>query len=174
MVHGFCSSRPGTVWTSVLSRMLDVEVMNHGYTGNGKMEETMLKMFCDIDAAAYCFFNCGQNMSYKAMQEKFRPFLEKLHRQRPDAPILLGGYYYVNGPDAYDFRNPKRDFIMELVRELRHSDPKFWSNVYHVRMEDMVVPDGDGVVDAAHLNDRGAHQVATAYANVLRRALNME
>lgn len=174
MVHGFCSSRPGTVWTSTLSRMLDVEVVNHGYSGNGKMEETMLGVLGDIDAAAYCFFNCGQNMSYKAMQERFRPFLEKLHRRRPDAPILLGGYYYVNGPDAYEFRNPKRDFILELVRELRHEDPKFWGNVHHVRMEDMVVPDGDGVVDAAHLNDRGAHQVATAYAAVLRRALNID
>ena len=174
MVHGFCSSRPGNIWTSVLSRMLDVEVVNHGYSGNGKMEETMLRVLGDIDAAAYCFFNCGQNMSYADMKAKFRPFLEKLHKRRPDAPILLGGYYYVNGPDAYDFRNPKRDFIQELVVELRHSDPKLWSNIHHVRMEDMFVADGDGAVDAAHLNDRGAHQVALAYADILRRALNID
>ena len=113
-------------------------------------------------------------MSYADMKAKFRPFLEKLHKRRPDAPILLGGYYYVNGPDAYDFRNPKRDFIQELVVELRHSDPKLWSNIHHVRMEDMFVADGDGAVDAAHLNDRGAYQVALAYANILRRALNID
>jgi hypothetical protein len=41
-------------------------------------------------------------------------------------------------------------------------------------MEDMFVADGDGVVDAAHLNDRGAYQVALAYANILRRALNID
>ena len=41
-------------------------------------------------------------------------------------------------------------------------------------MEDMFVADGDGAVDAAHLNDRGAHQVALAYADILRRALNID
>ena len=108
------------------------------------------------------------------MQSLYRPFLERLHRRRPDVPILIGEYYWVNGPDAFAFEKPKRNFIADLVAELKASDRAFWKNLHIVRMKDMIVPDGDGAFDYAHVNDIGAKQIATAFANVLRRSLDLD
>ena len=174
MVNGYSSSRPGMLWTSILGRMLDVEVVNQGYSGQGKLEEPMLGFLGGIDAAAYCFLCCGEQQPIETMQRLYRPFLERLHRMRPDVPILIGEYYWVNGPDAFAFEKPKRDFIADLVAELKDGDRDFWKNLHIVRMKDMIVADGDGAFDYAHVNDIGARQIAVAFAAVLRRALDLD
>ena len=174
MVNGYNSSRPGMLWTSILGRMLDVEIINQGYSGNGKLEETMLGFLGDIDAAAYCFLCCGEQQTIETMQKIYQPFLERLHRRRPETPIVIGEYYWVNGPDAFAFEKPKRNFIADLVAELKERDREFWKNLHIVRMKDMIVADGDGAFDYAHLTDIGAKQMATAFANVLRRTLDLD
>ena len=174
MVNGYSSSRPGMLWTSILGRMLDVEIINQGYSGQGKLEESMLGFIGGIDAAAYCFLTCGEQQTIETMKSIYRPFLERLHRQRPDVPIVIGEYYWVNGPDAFAFEKPKRDFIADLVAELKESDREHWKNLHIVRMKDMIVADGDGAFDYAHVNDMGARQIADAFANVLRRTLNLD
>ena len=172
MVHGYSSSRPGLLWTSMLGRLIDAEIINQGYSGNGKLEESMLEFLGDIDAAAYCFLNCGEQFPIETMRKLFPPFMERLHKRRPSVPIVLGEYYYVNGPKTFDFKNPKRDFIADMVADFKERDREFWKNLYVVRMEDMIVPDGS--IDAAHLSDIGAKQMAEAFADVLRRALDLK
>lgn len=171
MVHGYSSSRPGMIWTSVLSRMLDVPMVNQGYSGNGKLEPSMCDYLAAIDASAYCFFTWGGQMTVETMREKTRPFLEKLHRARPGVPILVGEYYYVVGASRLNTTNKKRSFVRELVEELKADDPQFWRNLYLVRGERLFCEDDDGTVDSAHFNDRGAYRCAEAFAEVLREAL---
>lgn len=171
MVQGFSSSRPGMLWTSVVSRMLDVPVVNQGYSGNGKLEPSMCDYLAAIDASAYCFFTWGGQMTVETMREKSRPFLEKLHRARPDVPILVGEYYYVVGPYRLSTTNKKRSFVRELVAELKADDPQFWRNLYLVSAEKLFYDDDDGTVDSAHFNDRGAYRCAEAFSEVLREAL---
>lgn len=173
MVHGYSSSRPGMVWPNILSRLLDVPTVNQGYNGQARMEPSLCDYMAEIDASAYCFLCCGGQMSVEDMRVKFPPFFRKLHKARPDVPIVVGEFYYTVGPDAYDFANPKRDFMRRLVAELKAEDPVLWKNLYLVNRADMICADGDGTVDAAHFNDRGAWKCAEAFAAVLKRALGL-
>ena len=174
LVHGFSSSRPGMVWTSILSRRLDVPVVNHGYQGHGKMEPSMCEYLSAIDASAYCFLACGGQLTLEEMRAKTRPFLERLHRARPDVPILVGEYYYVVGPHRDDPDDGKRAFVRELVAELKASDPAFWSNLFLVTREELFCADEDGTIDAAHFNDRGADRCAEAFGKALKKVLRLE
>ena len=38
ILQGGCASRPGMVFTSILGRMLDRQVMNLGFSGNGQLD----------------------------------------------------------------------------------------------------------------------------------------
>ena len=172
MVQGFSSSRPGMAWTAILSRKLDVPIVNQGYQGHGSFEPSMCEYLSAVDASAYCFFTCGGQMSADEMRERARPFLEKLHRARPDVPILMGEYYYVVGPSRLDVGNMKRRFVRELVDELKAEDPVFWSNLHIVERDKLFCEDDDGTIDLVHFNDRGAYRCAEAFAEVLAGALN--
>jgi hypothetical protein len=171
MVQGFSSSRPGMVWTSIMSRSLDVPVVNQGYQGHGRFEPSMGEYLAAIDASAYCFFNCGGQMSVEEMRQKAPPFLRKLHRARPDAPILIGEYYYVVGAKRLQVGDEKRAFVRELVAALKAEDPAFWHNLYIVEREKLFHSDDDGTIDSAHFNDRGAYRCAEAFGDVLKKAL---
>lgn len=173
MVHGYSSSRPGMIWPNILSRMLDVPTVNQGYNGQARMEPSLCEYLSQIDASAYCFLCCGGQMSVEEMRVRFPPFFRKLHQARPSVPMIVGEFYYTVGPEAYNFANPKRDFMRQLVAQLKAEDPELWKNLYLVNRADMICEDGDGTVDAAHFNDRGAWKCAEAYAAVLRRALGI-
>lgn len=174
MVQGFSSSRPGMIWTSIMSRALDVPVVNQGYQGHGRFEPSMGEYLAAIEASAYCFFNCGGQMPVEEMREKAPPFLRKLHRARPDAPILIGEYYYVVGGKRLQTGDEKRAFVRELVAALKAEDPVFWRNLYVVEREKLFCPDDDGTIDSAHFNDRGAYRCAEAFGEVLKKALNIK
>jgi hypothetical protein len=171
MVQGFSSSRPGMVWTSIMSRSLDVPAVNQGYQGHGRFEPSMGEYLAAINASAYCFFNCGGQMSVEEMRQKAPPFLRKLHRARPDAPILIGEYYYVVGAKRLQVGDEKRAFVRELVAALKAEDPAFWHNLYIVEREKLFHSDDDGTIDSAHFNDRGAYRCAEAFGDVLKKAL---
>ena len=173
MVHGYSSSRPGMVWLNILSRMLDVPTVNQGYNGQARMEPSLCEYLSQIDASAYCFLCCGGQMSVEEMRVRFPPFFRKLHQARPSVPMIVGEFYYTVGPEAYNFANPKRDFMRQLVAQLKAEDPELWKNLYLVNRADMICEDGDGTVDAAHFNDRGAWKCAEAYAAALRTALGI-
>jgi hypothetical protein len=113
-------------------------------------------------------------MSVEEMREKAPPFLRKLHRARPDAPILIGEYYYVVGGKRLQIGDEKRAFVRELVAALKAEDPVFWRNLYIVEREKLFCPDDDGTIDSAHFNDRGAYRCAEAFGEVLKKALNIK
>ena len=55
ITQGACASRPGNDFAMHLSRMLDADVINLGFSGNGNAEPEMLKYLASLDASAYVF-----------------------------------------------------------------------------------------------------------------------
>jgi len=59
--QGGCASRPGMVYTNILSRMMKRECVNLGFSGNGRMDSAIAVEMAKVDAAAYvldCMGNC--------------------------------------------------------------------------------------------------------------------
>ena len=53
ITHGGCASRPGLAFPSIVGRMLDVPIVNLGFSGSGKMEFEMSEHLAAIDASCY-------------------------------------------------------------------------------------------------------------------------
>ena len=76
IVHGGCVSRPGMAFAVQEGRLADVEVINHGYSGAGKMEMDMCEMIASIDAALYVL-DCDWNMSVEMQKQNYEPFVRR-------------------------------------------------------------------------------------------------
>ena len=50
IVNGGMASRPGLVFPSIMSRLADVEVVNFGFSGAGRMELPMADVVAGVDA----------------------------------------------------------------------------------------------------------------------------
>ena len=53
ITQGGCASRPGMAHTNIISRKLDIECINFGFSGNGGMEQPIAKLISELDPLVY-------------------------------------------------------------------------------------------------------------------------
>ncbi len=80
IVHGSRASRPGMAFPAIYSRLADVEVVNLGFPGLGKMELPMADLLAEIDASLY-IVDCDWNMEAEEQQERYEDFVRRLREK---------------------------------------------------------------------------------------------
>lgn len=165
IVHGGCCSRPGLAFAAIEGRLSDVEIINLGFSGAGKMERCMADVLADVDASLY-IVDCKWNLSLPLMKERCEPFLRALHAKRPNVPILLcGGCTISEKPHEMDL------FAQALVSRLQKEDPKKWGNLHYLDGVKMLPKDGEATYDFCHPNDYGMMYMGRVYADAIRSIL---
>ena len=88
ITQGGCASRPGMAYPNQLSRMLDRQIINLGFSGNGQLDLEIAEVMADIDASCFVM-DCLPNVTVSQMDEKYFRFLEIIREKKSDIPILL-------------------------------------------------------------------------------------
>ena len=83
--HGLGASRPGMAFVNIVGRMLDVPVVNLGFSGGCLLELEMSDHLAAIDASCYVL-DCVGNTDATTNSE---PFIRNLREKRPDVPIVM-------------------------------------------------------------------------------------
>ena len=83
--QGLGASRPGTAFVNIVGRMLDVPVVNLGFSGGCFMELEMSEHLAAIDASCYVL-ECPDDMDATTVCE---PFINNLRTMRPNVPIVM-------------------------------------------------------------------------------------
>jgi len=156
ILHGGCASHPGMVATSIIQRDLDIECVNIGISGEGKMDYCMARAMATIpDVAAYILDpipNCTKDMCDTLTYE----FVNILRRARPDVPIIMVEgqmYSYAKYSGFYSKYLPQKNYeFHKNYLRLRAENPK---NLYYVDCKGLYGPNNDGTVDGIHLTDLG-------------------
>lgn len=171
ITQGGCASRPGMVHTAILQRRLGVPVINLGFSGNGRMEPEMAKLFAELDPAVYVL-DCLPNMGAAEATERVEPFVATLRRAHPDTPILL-----------VEDRSYTDAFLVESKRQRNQQSraalQAAWDrlknagtpNLHYLAGDKLLNEDGEGTVDSSHPTDLGFVQQADAFEGVLRSIL---
>ena len=164
LVHGCNASRPGMLFSSIASRLADVEIVNLGFSGSAKMEIGMCDVLSGIDASLY-IIDPLKNMGMDLLRERFEPFLRKLKETRSDTPILIC-------EDAHpEIATDKSLFVREIAAKLKAEDAAKWSNLHVLAFYAMYPGDGEETVDGVHPNDWGMMHMGKAYAATILEIL---
>lgn len=170
IAHGACASRPGMAWPAILSRALDREVVNLGFSGNGRMEAAVAKHVATIDAAAFVI-DCLPNMNAQQVRERAAPLVRQLRRARPNAHILLvEDRTFTNAwilPARREAHADRRAALRAAFEELCVQDER----LHYLAGADLLGVDGEGATDGSHPNDLGMQRQARAVAAALQKAL---
>ncbi|MBQ6473793.1 MAG: SGNH/GDSL hydrolase family protein, partial [Victivallales bacterium] len=106
--HGGCACRPGMVSSNIVSRMLNREVINLGFSGSGKGEPEVAEMLAEIRNPSIYLVDYTWNVDPKALEATLPRFLDILRRAHPTVPIMLFSptpgkdYFPEMHPDALD------------------------------------------------------------------------
>lgn len=165
IVHGSRASRPGMAFPAIYSRIADVEVVNLGFPGLGKMELPMADLLSEIDAALY-IVDCDWNMEAEEQQERYEAFVRRLGGLKPAAPILLCG-----GCTETGVARPQEVFAKGVYDKLKAEDPEKWANLHFLSGVGQLPVSSDATTDHIHPNDYGLAHMGPVYAEAVRDIL---
>ena len=114
ITQGGCASRPGMAHTNIISRKLDVDCINFGFSGNGRMEAPIVELISEIDARFYVI-ECLQNMDEAQIKKRVRPLVENIRKKHPLTPIVLVENM------MYEMAFLDQTIKSQLIRKMQHS-----------------------------------------------------
>jgi hypothetical protein len=169
ITQGGCASNAGLSAQAIVSRRLNVDFVNLGFSGNGLGEPALAEAVAEIDAAAYVLDFWG-NPKADAYAAALPPFVDVLRKKRPDAPILVTSPFYFPaealGGEVAEQQRRKREIARGFVESRK--DPR----IFFVDGLDMLSREqAVGLVDGVHANSLGFWFCANGLEPHLRRAL---
>ncbi len=172
ITQGGCASRPGLAYTNILSRLLNIEVINLGFSGSGKGEPEVVALVAEVpDPLLFVLdyeANAGETLA-KTLPDAIRI----IRKRRVDVPILVVSRIPfstdITHPAVRRSRQTSRDMQSELVRKLRKAGDK------QIRFVDggrLLGDDFDEcTVDGVHPNDLGFMRMAWRLKIEIQRIL---
>src|SRR3954467_13772381 len=171
ITHGIGASRAGMTHVAMLGRTFQREVINLGFSGNGRMEPEVVKLVGELDPAVFVL-DCLPNMGAQLVTERTVPGVKLLREAHPNTPILL-----------VEDRNLQTGFLVESRRKANDANHAALreafaalqgdkiAGVYYLKGDDLLGSDGEGTVDGSHPTDLGFTRQAAEFERVLRPVL---
>lgn len=90
ITQGGCASRPGMAYPNILSRRIDAEFINLGFSGSGRGEPEVAEVISTLPAPAVMVLDYESNCSQlEKLQETLPVFLDILRKSWSDTQILV-------------------------------------------------------------------------------------
>ena len=168
ITQGGCVARPGMVYSNILSRKLNVQFVNLGFSGNGRGEPALANLINEIQDKRMIVLDYEANASLTIINT-LEPFVDILREKHPDLPILIVSKIRyageINGSSAYKTLMSNRDFQKNLVNERRTAGD---TNIYFLDGSAILGDDYDEcTVDGVHPTDLGSLRIALALEPVI-------
>jgi hypothetical protein len=160
ITQGGCASRAGMSYPNQLSRMLDRQIVNLGFSGNGQLDLEIAEAMSEIDASCFVI-DCMPNLTIAQMNEKYVRFLEIIREKKPTTPILLVEII------PYPHRNFDQS-ISPILQEMNDLLTRIYSgqkkkgdrHIYYLKSDKLIGNDSEGTVDGIHLTDLGFWRIS--------------
>jgi len=173
ITQGAAASRPGMAWTSILSRKLDIPLINLGFSGEGKLEKEIIELISEIDAQLY-ILDCMPNMTAprftnEEVENRIINSVGVLKEKHPKVPIILVEHDgYSDGkmrPERFENYNDINKTVRLAFNKMTKEGVK---NIY-LLTKDSINIDDDCQVDGIHPNDLGMSRYAEAYIKLIKK-----
>ncbi len=156
ITQGGCASRPGMAHTNIINRKLDRDIINFGFSGNGKMEEPLAKLISEFDAEIYVI-ECLPNMlSPQNITERTIPLIDTIREKNPNASIILVDLF----KSTFSVLDKKvlewgKGMDNALKIEYQKMIDLGYDNLFYFDSLKALGDDQEGTVDGVHFTDVG-------------------
>lgn len=170
ITQGGCASTPGTTYQDFISRWLNVDFYNLGFSGNGKGEPELAEAIGEIDCSCIVvdyWANIG-----KEMEQNLPEFVGELRKGHRDIPIIVIGPFYFCSEDYESSVNPlQRKWSEDYVNKMREAGDR---NMHFFDGRKMLSKDQSfGLVDGVHCNSLGFYFCAKGFTPFLKKILSL-
>jgi len=177
ILQGGVSFKSANIFTSVISRALNTEIFNFGFSGNGEMEINVAQFLTLIPNPSVFIVDCVHNMDAAQITENAVPLVQYYRQNHSTTPII-----FVEGimmgmdwgvPDSMANTVAQGEALYAAYQQLVANGDK---NMYYIRSSDLFIP--SSILDSPtnrglHPTDEGMHNIANFYIQYLQTLLNI-
>jgi hypothetical protein len=172
IVNGIGASRPGMVYSSILSRWLNREIINLGFSGNAHMEMELADLLAELDPCLY-ILDAAPNMNAELIDSKAENFIKRIHEAKADIPIILMedrdyGSSWIVKQQMYENKSRKQA-LRQVFDKLKAAGIQ---NIYYVYGTHLLGDDTEATVDSSHPTDLGHFRIAENLFPVIEQIIN--
>ncbi len=170
IVHGTGATRPGYIYSNMLTRRLNMNVINLGFGGNAKGEDAIVDYMRELPM---CIFVCDYDHNAPNVEHLKNTHLrmyERFREVKPDTPYIVISRPNIATHTAsapYD----RRDVVYDTFRYAKEQgDTRIW----YIDGESFFLGlnENDCTVDTVHPNDMGYSLMVDGIESVIRKIMN--
>ncbi len=172
ILQGGCASRPGMAHTNMMSRKIDREIINLGFSGNALLDFEIAELMASVEDPGLFVLDYVPNASAEQIREKGEQFFNIIREAHPDVPVI-----FVEDPHfpymIFD-HNIRKEVLKKneaqkaLYESLRKKGVR---KISYVSADGMIGDDGEATVDGIHFTDLGASRYVEHLYPAIRKAL---
>lgn len=174
ITQGGCASRPGTAYPAVISRELNIDYVNLGFSGNCRAELPMVQYMSGLDMSVFVSDYDHNTTSVDFLRNTHYRMYEKIREKQPDIPYVM-----ISRPDFKKYGRDitecvdRRAVIIESFERAQRTGDK---NVYFIDGETFFDNKywDSATVDGIHPNDFGMMCMAEKIGDVLSEIIKNE
>ncbi len=173
ITQGGCASRPGMAYTNIVSRRLNIQCINLGFSGSGRGEPELARLIAQIENPSCIILDYEANADY-GLIETLSGFIDILRETHKKVPILVVSkirFAQENfNKESLKDRKALKCFQQELVRKRQNSGDR------HIHFHDGSTLLGrdfeECTVDGVHPTDLGFKRIADGLAPVIAKLVS--
>ena len=172
ITQGGCASRPGMAYPNILSRRINQEFVNLGFSGNGKGEPALAKLINQIDHKKLIILDYEANAG-ETIRKTLAPFVDVLRAHDKDVPILIMSKIHyageLNSRSQLETVRGRAKFQADFVKTRQAAGDK---NIHFLNGGSLLGEHAhECTVDGVHPTDLGFMKMAEAIQPMIKTIL---
>jgi len=166
-----CASRPGTGYQSIITRALDCDHINLGFSGSARGEQVMADYIATLEMSCFVYAYDHNAPSVEHLQATHKPMFDTVRAAQPDLPIIILTSVCRSG--ASEEHVAQRSAVIKDTydRAVAAGDRNVWF-IDGDRMFSTLAGEL-GTVDGSHPNDFGFKVIADHLLPLLKQILKL-
>ena len=171
ITQGGCASRPGMSYTQILSRMLGIECLNYGFSGNGKGHIEIALALSEIQDVKMFVLDYEANVTFDRLKATLDNFVKCLREKYPTVPIVIISkiMMYLEFHDSDYIKNEKkiRNYQKNYVKNSNDE------NLYYIDGSKVLGKNNisEKTVDGCHPTDYGFISMSDYLYPIIKKIL---
>ncbi len=173
ITQGASASRPGNVYSAILSRRFDADFINLGFASGALGEASIAEYMANLSPSVFVLDYDYNAPSAEHLEATHLPLYRRIRAAHPETPIILITKPILLACGDNSDNDRRRAIIYETLRIARAEGDK---NIYALDGKEMFAPyeTGMGCADGVHPNDFGMWVYAENIAKILKNDLGWE
>lgn len=166
ITQGGCASRPGNAYQSILSRALQTNYWNLGFSGSARAEDAIAQYIKTLDMSVFVYDYDHNAPDLKHLQDTHQKMFMTIRQANPDLPIVI-----LSRP-KYKLDKVEKDRLNVIKNTYKTALAAGDRNVYFIDGPTLMkYAKNDGTVDNCHPNDLGFYSIAKVLTKRLKPIL---